>query len=83
MIYDNYALQVVEQPIRLDGFAKRLVAEGEEYLHARKQDDKPFLLVMPWLMVRLQSCSMTNCTLFIVFSLLYICQLQSVHAMNT
>jgi hypothetical protein len=43
--------EVVEQPIRIAGFTKRLVYEGEQFLDARQQDDKPFLLYMSWTQV--------------------------------
>ena len=43
--------EVVEQPVRLEGFTKRLVYEGNTFLEARQQDKAPFLLFMSWLQV--------------------------------
>ena len=35
----------------LEGFTKRLVREGEQFLEKRHNDSKPFLLVMSWIQV--------------------------------
>ena len=49
MLYRNYDL--VEQPIDFDGLTKRLTQEGVDFMEARKNDEKPFLLYMSWLQV--------------------------------
>ncbi|XP_071079400.1 steryl-sulfatase-like [Haliotis cracherodii] len=48
-IYRNFDL--VEQPIDLETQMAKEVAEGQEFLQARRNDGEPFLLVMSWVHV--------------------------------
>ncbi|CAH1792263.1 unnamed protein product [Owenia fusiformis] len=47
VLYRN--LEIVEQPVRLNGVTQRLVTEAKEFLAERNSDGTPFLLYLPWL----------------------------------
>jgi arylsulfatase A-like enzyme len=49
IIMRNY--DFVEQPIHFSNFTQRLVSEGLKFLEERKDDRKPFLLMMSWIQV--------------------------------
>jgi steryl-sulfatase len=49
LVMRNY--EYVEQPIRFHNFTQRLVQEGVNFLEERKEDGKPFLLMMSWIQV--------------------------------
>ena len=43
--------EVVEQPLQFDRLTERLVSEAREFLEARREDEAPFLLYLPWIQV--------------------------------